>query len=193
MTQAVLVRANRKLETLWRKFRSKAFRESFVASHISSNIANQIATMREDRGWTQEELAAKAGMRQSRISALEDPSLGSVTLTTLKRIAKAFDVAVVVRFVRYSDVAAWAAEPSPEKISVPSFDEDRLQESMPIKLEIHTAGAEIFTWINNAFADIAGENIVTVGTISDEYPQSPPQYLDVFRWPALVGPTPLLS
>ena len=138
-----------KLQKIWQKFSNKNFRESFVASHLSSNIANQIATMREDCGWTQEQLAAASGMKQSRISALEDPSLKSVTLRTLKRIAGAFDVAVVVRFVRYSDVARWAADPSPDQISVPPFNRDRLRESAPVQINfIVVASGKFLSWTN---------------------------------------------
>ena len=59
---------------LWEKMRGKPYRDSFVAAHLSTNIAAQIQTLREKRGWSQGELAEKAGMARSRISVMENPS-----------------------------------------------------------------------------------------------------------------------
>src|SRR5262249_31523322 len=64
-------------------------------------IAQQIRALREQRGWTQATLAGKAQMKQSRISTLEDPNYSSWSVTTLKRLARAFDVALAVEFRAY--------------------------------------------------------------------------------------------
>lgn len=56
---------------------------------------------------TQEALAKEAGMNQNAIYRLESPSYGRPTLTTLKRIASALDVALVVRLVPYSELVDW--------------------------------------------------------------------------------------
>jgi len=41
--------------------------------------------LREKEGWTQKQLAQKAGMSQSRISALEDPNYENYEIGTFKR------------------------------------------------------------------------------------------------------------
>ncbi len=114
------------LQNLWKKFKDKEYRNSFVGSHTASNIANQIATLREDRGWTQTELAQRAEMKQARISVLENPSNESVNISTLIRLANAFDVGLAVRFVPHSDIARWAVDADAKALGVTSFDGDRL-------------------------------------------------------------------
>ena len=49
-------------KSLWKKMAGKEYRDSFAAAHISNNIAAQIAAMREAEGWTQKQLAQRAGM-----------------------------------------------------------------------------------------------------------------------------------
>jgi transcriptional regulator with XRE-family HTH domain len=80
--------------------------------------------MRHDRDWTQNELGQRTGMAQETISQLESPSYGRFTLRTLKRLASAFDVALMVKFVPFSRLAGWETELSPEDLAVPSFDND---------------------------------------------------------------------
>jgi transcriptional regulator with XRE-family HTH domain len=106
--------------------RNKAYRDGAVAAHISNTIAAQIAMMREARGWTQTVLAEKAGMKQSRISALEDPNFENVEIATLRRLASAFDVALTVRFIPFSGLASWTTTLSESDLVVPDFSQDAL-------------------------------------------------------------------
>lgn len=112
------------VRNLWKKMASKEYRDSYVAGHISNTVASQILMLREARGWTQKDLAEKAGMGQSRISALEDPNYENIQVGTLRRLASAFDVGLTVRFVPFSEVATWTAELSTEKLLVPDFAND---------------------------------------------------------------------
>ena len=111
---------------LWEKMRDKPYRDTFVAAHLSTNIAAQIQTIREQRGWTKKQLAQKAGMSPSRITVMEDPSYEKLTLTTLKRLASAFDVALIARFTPFSNLVDWVAELSPEKLETAEFERDSL-------------------------------------------------------------------
>ena len=92
-----------KIENLWRKFQSKDYREAYVDSRLGTSVAFQVAAMREDRGWTQTELAQKMDAQQPLVSRIERGD--SVTLSTIKRIAAAFGVAVEVSFVPFSEFA----------------------------------------------------------------------------------------
>jgi transcriptional regulator with XRE-family HTH domain len=111
-------------DELWEKMRNKPYRDSFVEAHLSTNIAAQIQTLREARGWTQMELGKKAGMAQNRISVLEDPSYDKITISTVRRLASAFDVAFIARFIPFSGLVDWVADLSPEKLAVPDFEHD---------------------------------------------------------------------
>lgn len=116
-------------EQLWEKMRGsggKEYRDSFVAAHLSTSVAAQIQTLREDRGWTKRQLAKKTGMAATRISLMESPSYDKFTLTTLRRLASAFDVALEARFVSFSWLVDWVSDLSPAKLSAANFDEDSL-------------------------------------------------------------------
>ena len=119
-------------EQLWEKMRGsggKEYRDSFVAAHLSTSVAAQIQTLREDRGWTKRQLAKKTGMAATRISLMESPSYDKFTLTTLRRLASAFDVALEARFVSFSWLVDWVSDLSPAKLSAANFDEDSLAPS----------------------------------------------------------------
>lgn len=113
-----------KLIALWKRFANRRYREAFVEAHLSSTIAAQIQTMRQDRNLTQSELAGISGMKQSRISLLEDPENTSLSISTLRRLAAAFNVALIVRFVPYSALARWSTEVRDSKFSVTPFEKD---------------------------------------------------------------------
>lgn len=115
-----------KRSRLWEKFRSKVYRDAFVESHLSTNIAAQIHSLREARGWTQEKLADTAHMAQARISIMEGPSYRGFTLSTLKRLASAFDVALIVRFVPFGELLEWSTSLTPERLAPPNYGADRL-------------------------------------------------------------------
>jgi len=72
------------------------------------------------------------GMNQNAIHRLESPEYGKATLTTLKRLAAAFDVALIVRFVPFSQLINWiSGTPFVDKglssgsLAVPSYNEER--------------------------------------------------------------------
>jgi transcriptional regulator with XRE-family HTH domain len=117
----------RKKAELINDLQDKETRDSFVSDHINIGIPLQIRALREQKGreWTQQELANKAGMKQTRISAIENINYkNAFTLSTLMRIASAFDVALIVRFVPISELVKWELDISPEKLEAVSFDED---------------------------------------------------------------------
>ena len=88
--------------------------------------------MRSLRGdMSQEQAMDKLGMNQNAISRLENPYYGKATLTTLKRIAAAYDVGLLVEFVPFSRLVDHVSgtpstDPglSPLTMNVPSFEEE---------------------------------------------------------------------
>jgi transcriptional regulator with XRE-family HTH domain len=108
--------------------RGKHVRKQFVESHINKTLAHQIRATRDRLGWSQERLAREVGMNQNAISRLESPDYGKPTITTLKRLAAALDVALVVRLVPFSELAYWVSGTSylnkglsTESLAVPDF------------------------------------------------------------------------
>jgi len=80
--------------------------------------------MRLSRGWTQEELGRLAQMPQTQISRLERKGYENFSLSTLMRLASAFDVALKVKFVAFSELVDEAAYPEANELDVPSYSKD---------------------------------------------------------------------
>lgn len=118
---------------LFKSFMDKEKRDLFVSQNIGTTISAQLFSMREKKDWTQEELAQKTEMAQARISVLENPNYENFSIKTLKRLASAFDVGLMVRFVSFGELAEWVSNLSPEDLAVPDFEhESRLQETKTI-------------------------------------------------------------
>lgn len=114
---------------LQRLRRGRNVRSRFVESHISKTLAFQIRSLRDKEGWSQQRLAEKIDSNQNAIYRAENPNYGKQTLTTLKKIAAAFDVALIVRFVPFSELADWVSGTpridiglSMNALAVPCFD-----------------------------------------------------------------------
>ncbi|MBO9790459.1 helix-turn-helix transcriptional regulator [Xanthomonas perforans] len=84
---------------------NKERRQAYMDAAIEQGIAWQIKLNRELRGMSQSQLAKVLGTKQSAISRMEDPTYGSHSLDTLQAIAHAFDCALLVKLISYSDLA----------------------------------------------------------------------------------------
>lgn len=84
---------------------SQEDREAYMEAAVEQGIAWQIRLNREQRNWSQRYLAELIGTQQSAISRLEDPAYGAHSTETLVAVAKAFDCALLVKFISYSDLA----------------------------------------------------------------------------------------
>ena len=107
-----------------RKFRDQEYRSSYVDSFLDSLVATQIRVLRQQRHLKQGELADLAGMKQSRISTLEDVNYASWNIRTLKRLAAALDVALVVKFESFGGILGDLNRMSREELERPSFQDD---------------------------------------------------------------------
>lgn len=133
---------------------SKEYREAFWDENIATGVAFQVREMRASRGWTQRELGARAGnMAQERIHHIENPDYGQWSVTTLKRLALAFDVALEIRFISYGELVNRMLSRTPEMLSPPAIDDDpglQLVEQSPSDtqmerlLAVHSTALEPF-------------------------------------------------
>src|SRR5882672_5344543 len=90
----------------------KSYSESFVEAEIATTVPFQIRAMRKERNWTQAELAAKTDQHQKTISDFENPDIGPQSIGSLRRIAAAFDVGLIVRFAPFSELVDWTTRMS---------------------------------------------------------------------------------
>lgn len=114
------------LRKLVDRFRSRGYRHTYVESFLDSYIATQIKVLREQRKLTQAKLAKLAGMHQSQVATLEDVNHTSWKISTLKKLARAFDLVLVVRFESFGKLLPDIDSFNRAKLERPSFDEDPL-------------------------------------------------------------------
>ena len=115
---------NSKQEQMWENLRDKDFRKQFIDEHVNVGIAFQIRSLRNRQDLEQSELAQLLGVKQPLISSWENPNYGKYTLNTLKNLAKAFDVGLLVRFVPFSTLIDWTVDLTSDAIAPPSFNEE---------------------------------------------------------------------
>jgi transcriptional regulator with XRE-family HTH domain len=72
----------------------------------------------------QTDLARQVNMQQSRISMFETPGAANLTIETLGRLAAAFKVGLIVKFVPYSEMLEWENEFSQDAFDVVRIDKD---------------------------------------------------------------------
>ena len=111
-------------EKLKAQLKDKKYRDAFVSEHIDTGIPFQIRALRKQREWTQKKLSDLTGMAQERISVAENPNYSRFNLKTLKRIAAAFEVALIVRFVPISELVKWELNLSSDTLEAVSFNKD---------------------------------------------------------------------
>jgi len=109
---------------LLEKLQRKPYRHAYLAEHVRRGIAYQIRALRDQRKWKQGKFAEMLGKPQSVACRLEDPDYGKVTIQTLLEVANVFDVALEVRFVRYSTFISNTRDVSVVSMRVPEFNDD---------------------------------------------------------------------
>lgn len=107
---------------IWDRLRDKNSRDAYVVSRTGTEISFQIRANRQLRKMTQLDLGRAAGMKQTAISRLEGPNHGIPTVKTLLRIASAFDCALLVEFVPFSELVERDAQE--REFAVNSFGDD---------------------------------------------------------------------
>lgn len=106
------------------ELKDKQYRHGLVSAQIEVDLPLQIRALRKTLVGTQPELSKITGMKQSRISAMEKPGGAHFTLETLRRLAEAFDVALIVRFAPFSELLSWSDRFDPDAFRVSSFGEE---------------------------------------------------------------------
>lgn len=106
------------------EFSDKEYAHSYMESHVVSRLAAQIHALRKQRGWSQEDLAAQTGIAQERISKIESANFNSLTMTTLQKFSKAFDVNLHIAFEPFSCGILDVANLSGDQLKVKDREDD---------------------------------------------------------------------
>lgn len=131
-----------KSEQLWRSLENEEYRKAFIVD--DTGLAFQIKLLREKNGWTQDQLADRVGSRQETISQWESPDYGRYTLKTLKGLATAFDVGLIVRFSPFSELVEWNANLTPGRLAPLSYTEEDLLRRKSGSVVTYTASTDTY-------------------------------------------------
>lgn len=129
----VVLSAINKMKTMWKRFSDKDYRRSYLDGAINDRLAAQIFSLRIARGLTQAEAAAMIGIAQPTLSKYEADCAG-ITTTTLKKIAAAYDVALIVRFATFGEFVRDVARGRIDR-NISSYEKDTV---IPVSYTITT-------------------------------------------------------
>lgn len=121
-------------------FADKEYAHSYMESHAVSRLAAQIHALRNQRGWSQEQLAAHSGIAQERISKIESADFDSLTMKTLQKFSKAFDVNLRIEFEPFSRGILDVANLNREQLEVISREEDLASSLTNQTIFVHGGG-----------------------------------------------------
>src|SRR4030095_7270085 len=106
------------------EFQDKETRHIYAENFLNTFIATQLKVLREDKEWTQARLAEETGMKQERISVLEDVNYESWTIKTLKRFAWAYDLCFSIKFESFGSFLKDYDRFNRDNLKRLSFDKD---------------------------------------------------------------------
>jgi len=113
-----------KREQIQKSLTDSEYRHQFIEEEINVGLAFQIRALRNRQHLKQADLAGLLHVKQPLVSSWENPEYGKYSLGTLKELAKAFDVGLLVRFVSFSTLVDWTANLSNNTIAPPNYNEE---------------------------------------------------------------------
>ena len=107
------------------ELKSKEYRDAYMESFTRQNIASQIRHLRDQRSITQKELASRSGkyVSEKKISKIENACNYKTSIQDLVDLAKAFDVALVVKLVPINEFLVRTKKLDPHYYEAPSSEE----------------------------------------------------------------------
>lgn len=111
------------------RFRRPERRLNFLRQRTAAHIAMQIRAMRGDRGWSQADLARMSGLAQPQISRCERVGYGKQTISTLLKLAEAFDVGIDISFVSWGELWRRERKLATQPLSPMRFEEEARREA----------------------------------------------------------------
>jgi transcriptional regulator with XRE-family HTH domain len=88
------------------RLRDPEFRREWFRAQLEASVPEMFRDLREFRRYTQQDLAARAGMQQSAISRFEKSSDANWNLETLQTLAEALDAQLIISVERGEEVIA---------------------------------------------------------------------------------------
>lgn len=175
MAEKPVVLLSKSMEKSFRRLSNREARNAFVDAELINGLAHQIRVLRQQRGWTQHDLAVKLGTSQTAVSRLEDPSYGRYSVKSLLALGGALDVALYVRFLPFSQFIAETWDTSEERFKADSYEEEcsvvqffaEFKNQAYVKTLTHesgTSGYRVLTVPTSGFECYPEESIAAVGS-----------------------------
>ncbi len=112
-------------DRLVKALQDEDYRYAYDEEFANSRMATQIKVIREQReGMTQARLAEMSGMRQSRISALENVDYSAWSISTLRRLARSLGVRLSFKFESWGELLSEVETFSREGLQRSDFEQD---------------------------------------------------------------------
>jgi transcriptional regulator with XRE-family HTH domain len=143
-------------ETLRHDLTDFEYRHSYDEDFLNTSIAVQIKTLRDERDLTQQQLAEKVGTKQAGISRLENVNYSAWKMETLRKLARAFDVRLRVRFESFRTLLDDAQNFSEENLLVPEFDQDTSLAEVQPAFDLNVAQISGGVWGTPVNTTVAG-------------------------------------
>lgn len=134
-------------------------------------LAMQVRVLRKQRDLSQAQLARLCGMKQARISLLENGRYSQWSLATLRTLAEAFDVGLDVRFVRFFELLDRMERESTQSLQVPKRADELKPEFTIVAVPSSVKEFEVSTFSVPVVSDPAQAPTWKIYTP----PQPPPQ------------------
>jgi ribosome-binding protein aMBF1 (putative translation factor) len=115
---------NELLDQLKQDFQNKEARYVYAESVGNAYVSEQIKRLREDRGFSQEDLAALIGTKQSGVSRLQSRYYSAWKVETLRKLAKAFGVRLRISFEEFGTITEDVAGFTEGKLVPRKFADD---------------------------------------------------------------------
>lgn len=93
------------------------YHDYFVASQLNKGFSFQMRALRSSQDLTQKQLAELSGTKQSVISRTETNGVSNLSVKTLLKLASAFNVGLVLRFVSLEHLLDWKNPISLEELA----------------------------------------------------------------------------
>jgi len=88
-------------------------------------VPAQLHALRLRRDWTQKQFAQASGMKQPRVSAMEQPGAVNFNLETLIRSAATHGLGLIVKFVPFSEMLRWENNFDQDSFNPTHIDKDK--------------------------------------------------------------------
>lgn len=115
---------NERLKLVSKLLEDRDYRAAYIKAKLDVLIPSQLRALRLRQSKTQPVLADMAGMKQSRISAMETPGKVNFNVDTLVRMAATLKVGLAIEFVPFSEMLSRENEYSQDTFNATQLDDD---------------------------------------------------------------------